>query len=190
MTTAKFLLGLCAATTACSSTTGTTGDAGVGCTLDATYTLGVSNGLNPVGSFSTFAPPFSFTYEVTNALATDGDAGFPACMPPIPECRDSVFLDAADIVADVAHPDVQRALAQATPPVYGESAVADAGGWRFRRADGRGFDLAGVGAPACAVATATCTPLPHGVQRLVMDLQAFINQELNVFGASSCPTQR
>ena len=101
------------------------------------------------------------------------DAGRLSCEPALPACNDPARVDVRDVEAAIAHADVQAALAAATPPTYGNRAVADGPNFNFMRADGRGFN-AGL---ACDAPSTTCTPIPPGVSALVTLLRDLIRQQ-------------
>jgi hypothetical protein len=99
------------------------------------------------------------------------DAGL-SCSPPLPACGDPSAIDVADIVADLADPDVERALATTVPAIYGDRSIADADSFSVSTANGRGFGI--VIGEECTVASPTCLPTPPGIHRLVSDLQSLL----------------
>ena len=92
----------------------------------------------------------------------------------MPACHDPTRVDVSDVGAAVDHPDVQSALAQPTPQIYGERLVADGPGFAFTLSSGRGFSVGF----ECATASSTCTPTPPGVQALVQLLRTLLTQQL------------
>jgi len=103
------------------------------------------------------------------------DAGL-SCSPPLPACGDPGAIVLADIVADLADPDVTRPLAMTVPPISGDRSIADADSFSFSTANDRGFGIA-LG-EECAVASPTCLPTPPGIHRLVSDLQSLLTAAL------------
>jgi hypothetical protein len=150
-------------------TTGTGGDAGT-CAFASSYTISDGGGLLPTADTATLTPPNSFRYE---RMVFGADAGRLSCEPALPTCNDAARVDVRDVEAAIAHADVQAALAAASPPLYGERAVADGPSFNFMRADGRGFN-AGL---TCNTPSATCTPIPPGVGALIELLRGLIRQQ-------------
>ena len=109
------------------------------------------------------------------------DAGRLSCDPPMPDCNDPARVDMWDVEAAISHPDVQATLALATPPLFGNMAVADGPNFYFMRADGRGFN-AGLN---CDAPSATCKPIPPGVGALVTLLRELIRQDGCILPAAS-----
>ena len=143
----------------------------VECAFDTTYTYGDDGGDAAYRDVVTLAPPASFSLQRTSYIVEPADV---QCIPALPACHDSVKIDAADITADLRHPEVVAALALPTPPVYGnDPRPYDGVAFKLQRADGRGF-LVG---DACQ-ADASCVPPPAGVQKLVADLKALQAQQL------------
>ncbi len=69
-----------------------------------------------------------------------------------------------------------NARSKRRPPLYGrDQRPVDGSIFSFQRADGRGF-LAG--SPCGTPPTASCTEIPAGVARLVADLRALDQQQL------------
>ena len=74
--------------------------------------------------------------------------------------------------------DVQKALAMATPPIYGrDTRPVDGSIFQFLRADGRGF-LAGGACGSGGPLPAACVEVPAGITRLVNALRALDEQQL------------
>jgi hypothetical protein len=153
-------------------TTGTGGGGGTtgSCAFASTYTIRDGGGLAPTADTATLTPPSSFRFE---RMFFGADAGRLSCEPALPACDDPARVDVRDVEAAIAHADVQTALAAATPPTYGNRAVADGPNFNFMRADGRGFN-AGL---ACDTPSTTCTPIPPGVNALVTLLRDLIRQQ-------------
>ena len=91
------------------------------------------------------------------------------CTPTLPSCGAPSVVSTATIVADLADPDVQAALASSSAILFGVD---------YRRVDGSVYFVTQasggsmlVGAP-CASQGDACTPIPAGVQRLVDDLRS------------------
>jgi len=144
----------------------------LGCVLDASYTFTTSHGINPRTETGRLTPPAAFTYENRTPYA---DAGNGSCTPALPACNTAGVVDVADIVADLADPDVQQALAQTTSVSYGAIGGADLDNFSFQRGDGRGFGQYG---PECSPASAICMPTPAGVHQLLADLRALVTEAL------------
>jgi hypothetical protein len=149
------------------------GDAGADaarCDFATTYVYGVVGGMSPITIQSELAPGNRYRHERLDA--SDRDGGVLFCTPSLPPCGALDVITAYDIeVHDLPHPDVQRALAQAAPPLYGrDPRPVDGVVFSFRRADGRGF-LVGddCGDGSC--------PIPPGVARLEARLRALDAQQ-------------
>ncbi|HET6149896.1 MAG TPA: hypothetical protein VFH68_20315 [Polyangia bacterium] len=143
----------------------------VECAFDATYTYGNDGGDAAYRDLVTLAPPASFSLQRTSYIVEPADV---QCIPVLPACHDSVKIDAADITAELRHPDVVAALALSTPPFYGnDPRPVDGVAFKLQRADGRGF-LVG---DTCQ-ANASCVPPPAGIQKLVEDLKGLQAQQL------------
>jgi len=157
-------------------TTGVGGRGGTGgglgtCAFAAKYTLIDGGGLAATRDTETLTPPNLFHMERETFL--NQDAGRLSCDPPMPDCNDPARVDMWDVEAAISHPDVQATLALATPPIFGNMAVADGPNFYFMRGDGRGFN-AGLN---CDTPSATCKPIPPGVGALVELLRMLIRQE-------------
>ena len=144
-------------------------DGGV-CTFATTYKIIDGGGLVAMQDTVTLSPPASFHFE-RNTFRQD--AGLLTCDPAMPQCGDPARVDSQDVEIALNHPDVQAALAMATPPFYGNRGVADGPNFNFMRADGRGFN-AGLN---CDTPSTTCTPIPAGVNALVTLLRDLIRQQ-------------
>ena len=140
------------------------------CSYTTSYTIRDGGGLAAMEDTVWLSPPQSFS--LTRMFFT-GDAGQLQCYPQMPDCFDPDRIDVSDVVAAIGHADVQAALALATPPTYGNRAVADGPNFNFMRSGGSGFN-AGL---ACSVPSATCTPIPPGVSALVEVLRMLIRQQ-------------
>jgi hypothetical protein len=146
-------------------------DPELACALDATYRYGDVGGLVAHSDTVTLTPPASYVYNRTSYSPT-----LPphlSCSPPLPACNTPAVIDVADLLRDLRHADVQRALAAAAPPLYGhDTRPADGTVFKFLRGDGRGF-LVG---EACWAGA--CVEIPAGIARLVADLRALDSQQL------------
>jgi hypothetical protein len=148
---------------------GDTGGAGGMCAFASTYTL--TDGMGLAGADSgTLTPPDLFHIE-RNTFGR-GDAGRQSCDPPLPSCNNPDRIDVRDVEVAIAHPDVQAALALATPPIYGNTGIADGPSFSFRRADGRGFNTE----LDCTTPSTTCKPIPPGIKTLVDLLRMLLRQ--------------
>jgi hypothetical protein len=151
------------------------GGGATSCVFDATYRYGETGGNALYQNEITLAPPNSFTHLRKASLR----AGQPdvSCAPALPACDSAAVVDAADILRDLAHADVQKAMAASTPPIYGrDDRPSDGTLFQLLRADGRGF-LAG--GPCPTGSDPTCVAPPEGVTRLVSDLRALDVQQLS-----------
>ena len=144
----------------------------VDCVFDTGYRFGQTGGLVAYEETVTLAPPASYRHTRTPRLTDPADV---TCAPALPPCNSADSIDVADIMRDIANVDVQKALAMATPPLYGrDTRPVDGTVFEFRRDDGRGF-LAGV---ACTSAGTGCVEMPAGITKLVDDLRALDQQQL------------
>lgn len=145
-------------------------DGGLGaiCEVNTTYRYGDTGGLVASESTTTLSPPRSWTRTRTSRVTDPASA---SCEVPLP-CDitgdPGVAVEIERIKIDLAHADVQSALAQPTPPTYGGDArPVDGTIFQFLRDDGRGF-LAG---NPCGGAAA-CVDVPTGIASLVADLRS------------------
>ena len=148
-------------------------DAGT-CALDTTYRYGETGGLVAYVNETTLTPPGGYVHDRTSVITDPPDT---SCAPALPPCNVDGAVDVADIMRDVADTDAQDALAMASPPTYGRDArTFDGTIFQFIRADGHGF-LAG---DDCGLTTGPggCVALPAGIVRLVADLRALDQQQL------------
>jgi hypothetical protein len=134
------------------------------------YVIVDGGGLIAMQDTATLTPFNSFHYERDFFRQ---DAGPQSCDPAMPACSDPARIDSQDVELGLNHPDVQAALAMATPPFYGNRGVADGPNFNFMRADGRGFN-AGLN---CDTPSTTCTPIPPGINALVTLLRDLIRQQ-------------
>lgn len=147
----------------------------VNCVLNATYVFGQTGGHVRYEDAVTLTPPSTYQHLRRTNSGTTADI---SCSPSLPTCHDAAALDVADVLRDIADPDVQRALEAATPPLYGsDPRPIDGSIFSFLRADGRGF-LAG-GACGSTGSGVSCIAVPAGVARLVTNLRALDLQQLN-----------
>ena len=152
------------------------------CQLTEIYTYGYDGGLVAYRDLVTIGPFEAFHIERMSFAVEPADV---QCVPELPACHDAAKIDSADIIVDLRHPDVQGALALATPPFYGhDSRPVDGVAFKLLRADGRGF-LVG---DAC-FADDACTPTPAGVQKLVDDLKSLEAQQLLDPTCASIPSR-
>ena len=111
------------------------------------------------------------------ATRTTLDGTITTCTTQIPPCDADVgpgLVDAGRIGSTLSRPEVQAALAEATPPLYGhDSRPVDGSVFGVSLPDGHGFV---VGDP-CGSAT-SCTPIPPAVGSLVAMLLNLIEQEV------------
>jgi len=149
---------------------GTGGIDGPVCTFATTYTIMDGGGLAAIFDTATLSPPASFHYMRETFRQ---DAGVLSCDPPMPACGDPARIDSQDVELALYSPDVQSALALTNVPFFGDRGVADGPNFNFMRSDGHGFN-AGLD---CNVPSATCTPIPAGIDALVTLLRDLISQQ-------------
>jgi hypothetical protein len=143
------------------------------CTLDATYNFGWNGGLVTFVDRASLAPPSFYIY---NRIPAGSSAPSVSCSPALPACS-SDAIDVADIMADLADPDVQLAFLPAEPPIYGvDSRPWDGAVFEVWRSTGGDF-LVGEDCSS-PQASSTCSPIPAGVAKLVADLRALDDQQL------------
>ena len=148
---------------------GSGGGAGGVCVFASTYT--VVDGMGLAGSeTATLTPPDSFHLQRDTRVA---DGGLRSCDAALPACGDPGHIDVGDVEAAIANPDVQAALALPAPNIYGQLNVADGPTLTFSDAAGHGFGTM----LACNNQSATCRPIPPGVDALAALLRALIAQE-------------
>jgi hypothetical protein len=133
------------------------------CELTETVRFGRGGGFINTTTTARLDPPgvLTITYQ--------SSAGEKSCSPPLPACGIE-DLDLSDIVRDLADPDVQAVLREASPPLFGQAA-ADAGTFRFQDPAGHGFQFASADC-STASSPSSCTVPPQGIVRLVADLDA------------------
>ncbi len=144
------------------------------CVFDTTYRYGDTGGLVAYEDTATLAPPASYSYERTSHVTTPPSS---SCSPALPACGVFDLWNPMDIMRAFADPDVQAALAMATPPTYGRDArPVDGTIFQLLRADGHGF-LVGY---ACAGGSQPggCVDAPIGITRLVNLLRELDEQQL------------
>jgi hypothetical protein len=116
--------------------------------------------------------PTSYRYA---RRAGDGTEPLASCSPALPACNAEGLVDLADVLRGLGHADVQRALAEPSPPLFGrDTRPVDGQLFQLLRGDGRGFL---VGSP-CAAADSSCAAIPIGVTDLVSMLRALDAQQL------------
>lgn len=142
------------------------------CDFSARYSYGDIGGLRIAVSRSELAPGNKYTHTRTPVA---GDGPTLMCSPPLPACGSQDVITAYDVeVHDLPLPDVQAALSQPQPPLYGyDSRPVDGTVFEFKRADGRGFL---VGTP-CDTRPA-CTAIPPGIAQLTKRLRDLDKQQL------------
>ena len=107
------------------------------CVFDSSYRFGETGGLVAYEEMITLAPPASYRHTRTPRLTDPPDV---TCAPALPPCNSADGIDVADIMRDIGNADVQKALAMASPPLYGrDTRPVDGSVFELRREDGRGF---------------------------------------------------
>ena len=134
------------------------------CTLTATYTVSTDGFFAGSTDKAVLAPPQAYQH----LAYTYADAGGSVmCAPAIASCSEGGPTSSCDIAQDLADPVVQAALAQSTPPFFGEDTRGmDGNAFSFKRDDGHGFEEED---GACV--SAGCVPVPAAIARLKSDLQ-------------------
>jgi Pacifastin inhibitor (LCMII) len=152
------------------------------CDFSARYSYGTIGGLRVSISRTELAPENKYTHT-RSPVSAPGSAL--SCSPAMPPCGAQDVITAYDIeVHDLGRADVQAALAEAQPPLYGyDSRPVDGTLFEFKRADGRGF-LVG---DTCDNRPPPCRPIPAGVAQLAKRLQDLDKQQL---AAPECATLR
>ena len=138
------------------------------CTFTATYTIGTHGFFANASDKAVLAPPLAYEH-LAYVYADSGGSSLQTvmCAPAIPPCTDGGPTSACDIAQDLADPVVQAALAQSTPPFFGENTLGtDGEAFSFKRDDGHGFEEED---GACV--SAGCVPVPAAIARLKSDLQ-------------------
>jgi hypothetical protein len=150
-------------------------DAGT-CTFDATYRYGDTGGLVAYEDVATLKPPASYAYERTSRVT---DPASSSCAPAMPPCGVEDLYSPADVMRAIGDTDVQKALAMATPPIYGrDTRPVDGSIFQLLRADGRGFLAGGACGSGGPLPGAACVEVPVGITRLVNVLRALDEQQL------------
>jgi hypothetical protein len=149
-------------------------DAGT-CAFDATYRYGDTGGLVAYEDVATLTAPVSYRYERTSRIT---DPASSSCAPAMPPCGVDDLYSPGDITGAIGDTDVQKALAMATPPIYGrDTRPVDGTIFQFVREDGHGF-LAGGACGSGGPLPGTCVEVPAGITRLVNALRALDEQQL------------
>jgi hypothetical protein len=138
------------------------------CTFTATYTVSTDGFFAGGTDKAVLAPPHSYQHLAYTYADAGGSKSTPVmCAPAIAPCTDGGPISACDIAQDLADPVVQAALAQSTPPFFGEDTRGmDGNAFSFKRDDGHGFEEED---GACV--SAGCIPVPAAIARLKSDLQ-------------------
>jgi hypothetical protein len=158
---------------------GTTPDSGSGpdgaqtCDFTAKYEYGYIGGFVAFVDRSSLAPGNKYTHS---RMGVRGGAASMSCAPPMPSCGAQDIVTAYDIeVHDLGRADVKAALAESTPPLFGnDTRPVDGSVFEFTRADGRGFLVGN----DCAGGPAACRPIPAGIAQLKMRLLDLDRQQL------------
>jgi hypothetical protein len=157
---------------ACTLRVCTDGGAAV-CMLDANYRYGQIDGHVAYSDQSTLTAPRGYKRARTPSGATEPTA---SCSPALPSCEAANLVDVADIMRDIADPEVQAALAATEPPLYGyDTRPSDGTIFSFKRGDGHGFLMSDTN---CPLGPGTCKGTLPGIMRLVTTLRALDQQQL------------
>lgn len=152
------------------------------CALGTSYTYGWNGGFVAFNAETALTPPASYRHSRTYVGIPDPPAP-QSCMPALPACGDATLIDMADVIRDLADPDVVQAMAMTTPPLYGlDQRPVDGAVFQVLRADGHGFLAGGI----CDTGAFCHDPVPAGIARLVADLKALDQQQL---ADPSCASQ-
>jgi hypothetical protein len=143
------------------------------CDFSARYSYGAIGGNATFVYRTELAPGNKYTRTRTSLRAPQ-----PAltCSPAMPPCGAQDAISAYDIeVHDLPRPDVQAALAEAQPPLYGyDPRPLDGTVFELKRADGRGF-LVG---DTCDGRPAPCRAIPAGIAQLTKRLRDLDTQQM------------
>jgi hypothetical protein len=152
---------------------GSAADGAQTCDFTAKYEYGHIGGFVAFADRSFLAPGNKYTHTRTGVR---GGAATMSCSPPVPTCGAQDIITAYDIeVHDLGRADVKAALAESTPPLFGNDArPVDGSVFEFTRADGRGF-LVG---DECAGGPGLCRTIPAGVAQLKTRLLDLDRQQL------------
>jgi hypothetical protein len=146
-------------------------DAGPTCDVSTRYEYGEVGGLRIAVQRSVVEPGNRYTRTRSPVV---GNGPVLSCAPPLPRCGTFGAITAAELEAAFRHPDVQAALAEATPPVYGRDLrPVDDTVLEVKRADGRGF-LVGAGCNA----PIGCRNIPAGIVQISRQLRDLDRQQL------------
>jgi hypothetical protein len=144
------------------------------CDFSARYSYGTIGGLRFSVSRTELAPGNKYTH--TRSPVSGAPGSTLSCSPGMPPCGAQDVITAYDIeVHDLGRADVQAALAEPQPPLFGyDSRPVDGTVFELKRADGRGF-LVG---DSCDNRPPPCRPIPAGVAQLTKRLQDLDKQQL------------
>lgn len=148
---------------------------GATCDFASSYEYGWVGGYRAYAERSFLSPGNQYRHTRTGFPV--GASASLMCAPALPACGGQDVITAYDLeVRDLPLADVQGALAQATPPLYGlDPRPFDGAVFELERADGRGFL---VGSPCPAGAAPGCTGIPAGIARLKQRLIDLDTQQL------------
>jgi len=155
---------------------GTTSDGGVSCRLPAILVFGQEGGMVLYRDRFTLHPDAGLRIDRTDPR---GDPTGTSCTPPLPECGAPGVVSLADIVADLALPDVQEAFRSKSGTLYGVDSRPYDGpilSITLERLD-PGSTTILIGDP-CRAAASGCAPIPTGVARLADDLESLASAGL------------
>ena len=154
------------------SAAGASGSAGSSASNgDCTFSMSYDIFTSPVdGEYihATLSPPASFALERLNWPS--GTFPIVKCAPALPACQTPTAIDAADIVAAMAHPDVKRAFDKLVTHYApaGDAPMLTVG----RYSDDHEF----IETDVCSAPD--CTPAPEGVRVLLTLLRTLLTQQL------------
>jgi hypothetical protein len=144
-----------------------------GCDFKGSYEYGAIGGLRITVDRAFLKPGNSYQYTRSPVR---GDGPTRSCTPLMPPCGAQGVISAHDIeTSGLQNADVQAALAQPTPPLFGRDLrPVDGTVLELKRHDGRGL-LIGADCPATF---SSCRAIPPGVARLRDLLLALDKQQL------------
>jgi hypothetical protein len=148
------------------------------CGLDSVYEYGTLGGRVVYRDEVTLAPSVASPTTTATYLLTRSDdkaSSVLSCAPPFPTCGSATALDVSDIMIDILDPVVQKSLSpKGTTLLLGlDTRPIDGPIFSFMRGDGYGFLI---GAPCNGAAG--CNEIPPAVAKLVADLRALDQQQL------------
>jgi hypothetical protein len=141
------------------------------CSLPTSVLFGPDGGMLLYRDSYSLDPTAGLSITRTYSLRAEVDGSTErSCSLPLPVCGAAGVVSLANIVADLADPDVQAAFETGTTPFFGQDArPMDAPALSISLGSG-GTILVGWACPSSG--SSSCVTIPAGVQRLAADLQS------------------